>query len=130
MKDNTMNDTDEFDWDVARENGSIVQSNVKRIAIYDNPNGDLVIRQEPPDFQDEDVFIVIGKNNVDAVIAEMRALQALSPAVKAPLTVAPDASGVASNRPAPMTPAERQRKRRALSRQSREGHEVRDVDVT
>jgi hypothetical protein len=80
-----------------KEHGSIVQSGVKCVAIYDNPNGDSVIRQEPPDFQDEDVYIVISKNNIDAVIAEMWALQALmGPAVKAH-----------------MTAAERQRKRRA-----------------
>ncbi len=72
-----MTDTDDFDWNSVRENGSIVQQQVERIAVYDNPNGDLVIRQERRWDEDQDVFIIIAKNNIDAVIAEMRALQAL-----------------------------------------------------
>lgn len=97
-------------WSDARECGQVVQSDVKRIAVYDNTDGDVVIRQGPPEGSDEDVFIIIGINNVEAVITAMRVA---ADAIRAAQPVAPSIAREKSAKP--MTAAERQRKRRATN---------------
>jgi hypothetical protein len=51
----------EFDWADAQERDCIVQQQVHRVAIYDNPRGDVVIRQERDWNEEEDPFIVIAR---------------------------------------------------------------------
>ena len=57
MTDNST----EFDWADAEEHDCIVQQQVHRVAIYDNPHGDVVIRQERDWNEENDPFIVIAR---------------------------------------------------------------------
>ena len=60
----------DFDWDDNADD--IVQQSVERVAIFTNPNGDLVIRQERCWDQEDDTWIIIARGNVGAAIAKMR----------------------------------------------------------
>lgn len=51
----------DFDWTV----GEVVVKSVSAIAVYNNGDGDIVIRQEG---RDEDPFIVIPKSHAKAVV--------------------------------------------------------------
>jgi hypothetical protein len=51
----------EFDWANAQEHDCIVQQQVHRVAIYNNPHGDVVIRQERDWNEEDDPFIVIAR---------------------------------------------------------------------
>jgi hypothetical protein len=56
-----MNSTDDFDWNAVAD--QVVQYSVEKVAIYDNPNGDVVIRQEQRWDEEEDTFIVIAQGH-------------------------------------------------------------------
>jgi hypothetical protein len=53
--------SDQFNWDDVAD--SVVQQSAERVAIYSNPHGDIVIRQERRWDEDEDVFIVIARGH-------------------------------------------------------------------
>lgn len=77
--------SDAFDWNET-ENENVVVRTQMAIAVYLNPCGELVIRQEGQFHPDEDVFIVIAPGNVPAVIAAMTAAAGLMP----PAAIAPE----------------------------------------
>lgn len=64
---------DDWNWSNAAQRGDVVVETVRAIAVYANPKGDLVVRQEAFDSSDEDEFVVIPRAQVDAVIKAMRA---------------------------------------------------------
>lgn len=66
-----MGDHDDFDW---HNSESVVTKTVAGIAVYTNPNGDVIIRQDrlDGDFWDRDPFIVIPHDRVDSVIAALK----------------------------------------------------------
>jgi hypothetical protein len=49
----------EFDWDAFA--GEVVQHQVERVAVYENPDGNIVVRQERRWDEDDDVWIVIAR---------------------------------------------------------------------
>ena len=100
--------TPEFDWQAAQDEGAIVQQAVERGAVYENPYGDLVVRQERGEYDEHDTYIVIARGNLPAFIAKLQEL------------VAED-----SARPEPLSAAERQRRYRQRHRNGE-----RDEDVT
>lgn len=54
-----MTDTSEFDWnDVADQ---VVQQAVEKVAIYSNPHGDVVVRQEADWNESDDPYVVISR---------------------------------------------------------------------
>jgi hypothetical protein len=90
-------DHDEFNWDDAVD--CVVQQCVEGVAIYTNPHGDIVIRQERRWDEEEDIFIVIARGNAEAAIAEMQ-FAISQPANAEPLQLP---------KPEPLTNAARQR---------------------
>jgi hypothetical protein len=61
--------TDAFDW---LETENVTVRTQMAIAVYLNPHGELVIRQEGQFHPDEDVWVVIAPDNVPAVIEAMQ----------------------------------------------------------
>jgi hypothetical protein len=49
----------------------------RRTAVYRNPHGDLVIRQERSWNEDEDPFLVIAANNVQTLIDKLCDLEGI-----------------------------------------------------
>ncbi|MGO8842042.1 MAG: hypothetical protein ACLQF1_13215 [Methyloceanibacter sp.] len=93
----------DFDWQGAEDQGLIVQQDVERVAVYTNPHDDLVIRQLARWDEEEDIFIVIARGNVEAVIARMRTCVGLLE----------EAELESDSQPKDRTAAERQRRHRA-----------------
>jgi hypothetical protein len=60
----------DFDW--SKEKESIVVRSVEAVAVYSNPNGDLVIRQQGGPLDEDDIWVVIPLERVDAVIDAMK----------------------------------------------------------
>jgi hypothetical protein len=58
--------TDDFDWN---EEDAVVVQRQDALAVYANPDGNLVVRQQR--WPDEDVFIVINRQQVRRVIEAM-----------------------------------------------------------
>lgn len=54
----------EFKWETVSD--FIVQNEVPTVAIYDNPNGDVVIRRSALTYEGEDVWILIARANAPA----------------------------------------------------------------
>jgi len=55
---------EDFDWTAeARDGGSVVLREQRATAVYRNPAGDLVIRQERSWNEEEDPFVVITQQN-------------------------------------------------------------------
>jgi hypothetical protein len=63
-----MSVPDDFDW--SADNPDVVTHRQDSIAVYENAHGDVVIRREK-DWNDEDVYIVVDKVHVPAVVAAM-----------------------------------------------------------
>jgi len=60
---------EDFDWDDVADD--VVQRAVEKVAIFSNPNGDVVIRQERMWNEEDDPFIIIARGNA------LRAAQAI-----------------------------------------------------
>jgi hypothetical protein len=60
--------SDKFNWD---ETDSMVVRPQSAIAVYANPNGDLVVRRKQEWDENEDVWIVIARTRVRTVIDAM-----------------------------------------------------------
>ena len=67
----TDDEREKFSWS---DSESVVMKTTARIAVYTNPQGDVVIRQEQMDdgFWDRDPFVVIPRERVSDVIAAMQ----------------------------------------------------------
>jgi hypothetical protein len=103
---------DDFDWGEARESPFFIPLQ-QPTAVYLNCDSDLVIRQMG-DYGDDDVFVVIAKDNVSRLLAAIRSTMGIEPAAPVPLLPKPSP---------PLTSAER-------SRRYRERHAQRDDVVT
>jgi hypothetical protein len=68
-----VDDSDDFNWREARENGAIVQEQAYETAVYVNPFGQVVIRQAS--WPDDDKWVVIAPANLWQLIAELQKLE-------------------------------------------------------
>lgn len=62
---------DDFNWMNAKADGKVVVHGQAAIAIYENDNGNLVLRQEGHMHQDEDQFIYIQHSYLPTLIAAL-----------------------------------------------------------
>lgn len=62
----------DWKWHGENERESIVVPAVQAIAVYTNPAGDIVIRQEDP-MGNEDSVVVLPRGSVNALIKAMKA---------------------------------------------------------
>jgi hypothetical protein len=58
--------TNEFNWNEAEDD--VILAGQQAVAIYENPKGDTVIRQEGTYSHDEDSIIIINRNNLAAFV--------------------------------------------------------------
>lgn len=65
-----MSYSDEFNWVDARKEGTVVVPEQAAIAVYENPNGDLVIRQQG-EMGEDDHFIYIQHTYLPRLIASL-----------------------------------------------------------
>jgi hypothetical protein len=61
-------DSNDFSW---RETDAVVVRQQDAIAVYSNPDGDLVIRRRQAWDEDEDVWIVVAQTQIRTVIDAM-----------------------------------------------------------
>ena len=59
----------DFDWSENEEDTLFVS--VGAVAVYENPKGDVVIRQQAVGYHDEDQFVVIPLRYLDTVIKKL-----------------------------------------------------------
>lgn len=65
-----MSEEEEFDWS---DSNVIAVEAVEAIAVYTNPAGNIVIRQQnTSEFRGEDAWIVIPRNRVNDVIEALK----------------------------------------------------------
>jgi hypothetical protein len=65
-----MDEEEVFDW---RSEDAVVVKSIAAIAVYTNPHGEVVIRQEKDGFLfDQDPFVVIPRDRVSEVIAALQ----------------------------------------------------------
>ncbi len=67
-----IKDPNEFDW--FRDREDIVVRQQMPIAVYHNPHGDVVIRQQG-DFYEDDKWIVIERHNLVPLISRLQAFE-------------------------------------------------------
>jgi hypothetical protein len=103
----------DFDWEEARQDPATFIPEQPATAIFTNPNGDLVIRQQG-DYREEDQFVVIARTNVERLLVAISETMGLEP-LAAPAPLLP--------KPSPLTSVER-------SRRYRDRHAQRDAVVT
>jgi stringent starvation protein B len=65
-----MSGTDDFNWVDARKEGSVIVPEQAAIAVYENENGDLVMRQESS-FGEDDHYIYIQHAYLPRLIAAL-----------------------------------------------------------
>ena len=67
----------DFDWDDVKSD--LICKTVGAIAVYENPNQDIVIRQENTNvYEDEDSFVVVPRDKVLALIHKLKLEMGLS----------------------------------------------------
>jgi hypothetical protein len=93
---------DDFDWfDVADD--KVVVAHQAPIAVYTNPDDDIVIRQDGDYYRKDDPWIVVRRENARALAEAILAFAEPAPAPQLAL-------------PAPMSPAERAKRYRERKR--------------
>ncbi|NOR62427.1 MAG: hypothetical protein GQ535_08050 [Rhodobacteraceae bacterium] len=64
----------DFEWDDVKDS-TIIES-VGAIAVYENPNGDVVVRQKGIDYgMDEDSVVIVPVRYLDALIKKLDRLK-------------------------------------------------------
>jgi hypothetical protein len=123
----------EFDWNAFE--GDVIQQQVEKVAVYANPRGDIVIRQERRWDEEEDVFIVIARAHAFAAARAILCSAGIRPDLATMVAARPDidwqaamsdfdmaeardSAGLGEDRASPRDPtgAERQRRYRARKR--------------
>lgn len=61
----------DWDWYGNEEKTDIVFPSVQAVAVYGNPDGDVVIRQQGA-MGEDDTIIIVPRLNVDAIIAAIK----------------------------------------------------------
>lgn len=64
--------SEKFDWNSEKIKESVVMKSVQAIAVYTNPDGDVVIRQQDS-MGDEDHFVVLPKSSAKALVKAITA---------------------------------------------------------
>lgn len=64
--------SEEFDWNDMKED--LVVDPARKVAVYFNPHGEVVVRQEDNDFFGQDPFIVIPLRDVPRLVAKLNEL--------------------------------------------------------
>ncbi len=64
--------SDEFDWSEFK--GEEVVRAQQAVVVYENPDGDLAIRQEAAPYAKDDAWVVIPKKDVFTLIAMLKKL--------------------------------------------------------
>ena len=59
-----------FNWHAGGEN--VVFKTVQAVAVYLNPDGDLVIRQEAGSLDDDDHIVIVPRDRVEALALAMQ----------------------------------------------------------
>ncbi|MGF6434340.1 hypothetical protein [Bradyrhizobium elkanii] len=70
-----VGDGSDFKWGEARNEGLVVVPEQAAIAVYENPNGDVVIRQEAQMHPDEDHYVYIQHLYLPVLIAALEQLR-------------------------------------------------------
>lgn len=70
-----MTDQDDFSWVQARNGGIVVVPEQAAIAVYENPNGDVVLRQEAQVHPDEDQAICVQHLYLPRLIAALEQIR-------------------------------------------------------
>jgi hypothetical protein len=112
---------DNFDWREAKDEGLIVQHTVPTVAVYPNPNGDLVIRAAEHEY-DPEMFVVVARGNAVTVA---RAILKLA-GYHLTFSEAPSVSARKAPEPKdrrPMTDAERARLYRQRKKERDDEHD-------
>jgi hypothetical protein len=68
---------DRLDWSLLEPEAIIAPRQIE-IAVYLNPNDDLVIRRRPDEFEQDDVWLVVGQAYVRRLIERITALYGFS----------------------------------------------------
>jgi hypothetical protein len=115
---------DRFDWRHL-EPEDIIAPNQIEIAVYLNPNGDLVIRRRPDEFEQDDVWVVVGQTHVCRLVERIITLYGFSSPISkisqgnpAEVVALPPPERLTSRDP---TGAERQRRFRERRKQQLNG---------
>lgn len=58
----------DFDWS---NSGSVVLRAYGSLAVYENPHGDIVVRQERDALEEDDSFVVIPVHDAELIAAEI-----------------------------------------------------------
>ena len=64
-----------FNWYGADESPEVVFPSVQAVAVYRNPAGNIVIRQQG-DMGEDDSFVIVPRNHIDALLAAIKAAAA------------------------------------------------------
>jgi hypothetical protein len=115
---------DRFDWSRLEPEDIIAPSQIE-IAAYLNPNGDLVIRRRPDEFEQDDVWVVVGQTHVGRLVERIITLYGFSLPISktsqgnpAEVAALPAPERLTSRDP---TGAERQRRFRERRKRQRNG---------
>jgi hypothetical protein len=92
----------EIDWTDEHDH-LVVQREALPVMVYDNPHGDLVIREQRAWDEERDSVIIISRANVPGFLAKIAEMVGLDEA-KLPVLMLP--------KPEPLSPADRQRRYR------------------
>lgn len=66
--------SDEFSWVEARNSGLVIVPEQAAIAVYENPNGDVVIRQESS-IGEDDHFVYVQHTYLPILIASLEQIR-------------------------------------------------------
>lgn len=78
----------EFDW--VAFGGEVVQHQVERVAVYENPDGNIVVRQERRWDEDDDVWIVIARAQAFAAARAILGAAGIHPDLASRIAARPD----------------------------------------
>lgn len=67
---------DDFDWSKL-DDADMIQESVSAIAVYENPKGNIVIRQQEELYSDGDSVVVVPKEKAAALVEKIRTLAGL-----------------------------------------------------
>lgn len=65
---------EDFSWHDDECQADIVFPSTQGVAVYTNPKGMVVIRQQAGPTEDEDSFIIIGRQNVEGLILALQTI--------------------------------------------------------
>jgi hypothetical protein len=109
-----------FDWGDLEPEAIVAPSQIE-IAVYLNPNNDLVIRRRPDEFEHDDVWLVVGQPYVLRLVERIVALYGFSLPITKQSFAAEVAALPAPERLTSRDPAGAERQRRFRERRKQQG---------